>query len=264
MVTSVDKLLQAINDANQPFRLLTTQNVDVGAPTTSEGEGFNSTIKVTGKPLFGYWGDVDVFYTRLDLATELGSPTVASVDPMTNQQLVDQLNQQTGLWLTLDDLQPFTIPTDIPEDGTAVVEIHATDASIGFMGIVNVNVFNGRPQLDVAIRVKSLKALVNIITPVNAMSARMVTWGMDFTCVRDAIKRNPTTQSYTDWDTLQAMLAAKGIPGWQQGIITDYATSALPDANQAFDRVVVQRNVYSSGIRGDAYLHYNTTKFDGA
>ncbi|MNR57901.1 hypothetical protein D3C85_1787670 [compost metagenome] len=84
----------------------------------------------------------------------------------------------------------------------------------------------------------------------------MQTWGIDFTSIRDAIK--PVNGKYTDFTKVQVACTYFGIPAWAEGSITDNATSAVPDSNQAFDRVVIQKNVYGWGaLKGDIYLHYN-------
>ncbi|MNR38220.1 hypothetical protein D3C85_1563020 [compost metagenome] len=84
----------------------------------------------------------------------------------------------------------------------------------------------------------------------------MLTWSKDFTSVRDAIALSKTGY-YADWDALQAACTYMGIPSWGQNRIVDKATSEVPDANPAFDRVVIQSSVLGNQIEGPIYLHYN-------
>ena len=63
--------------------------------------------------------------------------------------------------------------------------------------------------------------------------------------------------NYTDWDALVQACAFMGIPSWLQRPAQDRATADVPDANPLFDRVVTQYPVYSDGMEGMLYFHYN-------
>lgn len=264
MATSKQLLIDQINQDNEPFRLITEKNVDFGLPVSiPEEEAYNTSVLVTGKPLFGYWGDVEVFYTRLDLVDQIHGTDVNSVDPLTPQQLLDALNSRYGTSLALDDLEPFTVP--IPaENESAPVNLVALDTSLGWVGEATVNFINQRAYLDVVVSKKALTVLhyVSAETVPTRQSALMALWNTDFTCVRDALARTSPSGYPADFSKIQALCESRGINGWPNGQIYHYDTSQVPTANQDFDRVAMMTTAFSSGIAGPIYLHYNN--FDEA
>lgn len=252
---ATDKLLQLLNETNDPIKTFTRINVGFVDIGTVEVDGPITKVTVVATPGRGYSGSVDVQYRRINLTEAADGKTVRSLDQMTPQIVVDLINNSLGLFLTLDDLVPFTTPT--PESGTAVViNIEAQPESPGFMGIAQVSVEYGRSWLDQVVGRRSLNELTHPISVDYRKSARMLTWSRDFTCVRDAIKPDKNGD-YTDWDTLQKACAAMGIPSWDKWKIVDQPTSSVPDANPAFDRVVIQSSTYSGQMVGKIYLHYN-------
>jgi hypothetical protein len=252
---STDKLLQLLNETNDPLKTFTRINVGLVDVQSVEIDGPITKVTVTAVPGRGYSGSVDVQYHRLDLSEVIAGKTVRSLNAMTPQIVIDLINSSLGLFLSVDDLLPFTTPT--PEEGTAVViDIEAAPDSPGFMGLTQITVEYGRSWLDQVVGRRSLNELTHPISVDYRKSARMLTWGRDFTCVRDAIKPDKNGD-YTNWDVLQKACAAMGIPSWDKWKIADYPTTAIPDANPAFHRVVIQTATYSGTMVGKIYLHYN-------
>ena len=251
-----ETLLGLLNKANVPPKEFTTTNLRVGVPVEDAGAAGGTKIMVEGIPGFGYYNEVEVEYRRVPLTEYLGEDAVVrSITPLTKDALMVQLNAVYDLELTLDDLEDFEIPP-VGLNESATITLTAKNASIGFKGIQGITYTYGRPLLEQVITNRDLAQLRFVIPDSAYKSALHMTWGKDWTSVRDAIKPNKD-RLYSDWDALQAACQFFGIPAWVQGHITDTPTSGDPLANPAFDRVVIQRTVSSSGMIGDLYFHYN-------
>lgn len=260
MTDSLGQVIKLINDTNLPLKLLDLKNVVYGTPQaveTPEGERYNTSMLLTGVPAFGYWNSVTVLYTRLDMSELVTDQNVRSVEPLTKPVLVDLLNRQYNLFLTVDDVEDYEVP-DIEAGSTAPLTVVIKDDSKGFVNQIDLIYFHGKPYLDVIIPVRTLNALPHPTNTIyHVMSARMLTWGIDFTSARPALTIDPKTGRFKDRAAVQQVTAALGIPNWSDGPVSDLATSAVADANPAFERVMIQRNVTSTGMMGDVYLHYN-------
>lgn len=251
---SKEKLLDLINDLNQPQRELNDINVKFTGIVPADETGA-TVLTVAGVPGRGYSGQVDLTYNRLNLTEILDGKTVRSPDALNPDSFLELVNGAYNLFLTAIDVGEITIP-ELGEGEYAQLTLTANEDSLGFVGVATVRLEFGKSWLDQVVGNKNLKELYHPITVSYKQSARMLTWNKDFTCMRDAIVVSKTGY-YTDWDALQVACASMGIPSWNQNRITDQPTSAVPDANPAFDRVVIQQSVLSAGMDGPVYLHYN-------
>jgi hypothetical protein len=252
---SAEKLRQLLNDEQLPPKLFTERNLIMRIPETDTGEGWNTKLELEGIPGRGYYGTDEVFYKRIPLNL-LERPTpLRSVDPLTKQLVVDLFNASAGAWLVLDDLEDFT-PPELADGESGQVTITAKSTSLGFIGSAVINLEYGRSWLDSVVYSRNLPVMKHPIQQVDyRKSARMLTWSKDFTSLRDSLL--PVKNRYADWVTFSSACAEMGIPAWTEAGITDNPTSAIPDSNPAFQRVVIQRQVVSGGMLGDLYFHYN-------
>lgn len=255
-MNSADKIRQLLNDTNLPPKEFTERNLRMDLPVTDIGEGYNTRLGLEGIPGRGYYGTDDVFYRRIDLSTINRQTPVRTTTPLTPQVVLDLFNSVTALFLTLDDVEPFS-PPQLTDGQSGQVTIVAVENSLGFTGSAVIPLEYGRSWLDSMVGVRTLPVLTHPVPRVDyRKSARMVTWSKDFTCLRDALLPDKKSQ-YSDWGVLVAACLEMGIPSWVQAGVGDYATSAVPDSNPLFDRVVIQRNVLSNQMVGDLYFHYN-------
>lgn len=253
--TAVDKLIGLLNEANQPPKIFTEGNIKLGDFVASEDPEFNTEMIVRAVPGRGYIGQKPVRYQRLDISTIVLDATLRSQVQFTPEAIVSMLNVKLKLFLSVDDLEPFDIP-ELTEGQTETVVIQTKPSSAGFFGEFSVVLEFGKSWLDQVIGVRVLKTLNHPADEtLRKKSARMMTWSKDFTSLRDAIK--VTGGTYTDFQALQVGCAYMGVPTWSPGTITDQPTSAVPDSNPAFDRVVIQEDVNSGSLEGSIYLHYN-------
>ena len=258
MDNSITRLLAEANQKNNPKRPLSLINVKPNAPEPLVGdERFNSKIKIDAVPGRTYVGTQTLLYKRIDISEALSDAQLRSVEPFTVQSVIDMVNRQFGLFLIEDDLEPFT-PPSLALDESKSLTLVSKSGSFGFMGSVEIDLKYGRTLLESVVIIRLLPLFEHPDDPLKGIrSARMMTWGIDFTSLRDSIKVDPVTNSYADWATFQTACLYLGLPAWTQDTIVDKATTEVPDSNPAFDRVVVQANVSNVDITGPLYFHYN-------
>jgi len=258
MDNSITRLLNEANEKNVPKRPLSLINITPQAPVVLEGnEKFNSAITIEAVPGRVYVGQQTLLYKRISLTEALEDLQLRNTVPFTSEMVIEMVNRQLGLFITPEDLEPFTPPT-LELNETKTLTLVSRPESFGFIGSVEIELMYGRTLLESIIHIRLLDLFKHPDDPALAKkSGRMLTWGIDFTSLRDALKVDPATATYTDWTTLQSACLYMGIPSWFQGSIVDYPTSAIDDCNKDFDRVVVQQAVVSSSILGPLYFHYN-------
>lgn len=258
MDNSITRLLSEANEKNSPKRPLTLINVAPQTPVPLEGdEKHNTQVTIQGVPGRTYIGEQTLLYKRISITDALADLQLRNIVPFTTQMVVDMVNTQLGLFITLDDLEPFT-PPELALNETKTLVLTSKADSFGFIGEVEISLMYGRTLLQSVIGIRLLKLFAHPNDPtLGKQSGRMATYGIDFTSLRDSLLPNPLTRSYTDWDTFQSACIYLKIPSWNQGTIVDQPTSAVPDSNQAFDRVVIQTSVNSAYILGPLYFHYN-------
>lgn len=258
---SNERLLELFNRSNNPPKEFTNRNILLHNPVPQPvGEsGSDTRMVVDGIPGFGYYNGVEVTYKRIPLSDFLAGTTVRSITPITMEGFIGQLNALYGTYIELrvEDLEEFEIP-EIAQDETVAISLKAKAESIGFVGEQEVSYTYGRPMLNQVVLNTDLDVLsyIAVKNTEDFKSALHITWGIDFTSLRDAIKPQGNGRM-TDWVALQEAAQFLGIPPWAEATVTDISTASDPKANPKFDRVVIQRAVVSGGMKGDLYFHYN-------
>ena len=258
MDNSITRLLGEANEKNSPKRPLTLINVSPQAPVPLAGnEKHNTQVTIEGVPGRVYTGSQTLLYKRISIAEALDGMQLRNTIPFTTQMVLDMVNTQMGLFITEADLEPFT-PPPLALNETKTLTLVSKPDSFGFLGEVEISLMYGRTLLESVIGIRILKLFSHPVdVALGKQCGRMVTWGIDFTSLRDSLLPNPLTRSYSDWATFQSACIYLQIPAWTKGYIADYATADVPDSNQAFDRVVIQAAVNSAYILGPLYFHYN-------
>lgn len=258
-MSDFSQLLSLINARNNPVRLLTANNVTVSdpVPATREGSDVNTKVTVTGKPGHGYYGSVDIYYKRLSLADIFTEAAKAhGTTQLTPQQIIDAVNNSYDLKLQVNDFENFTVPT-VNADEAQTLALSASVDSLLVTGNFDVVVQYGKPTLIETTKDKVLDTFVHPVDRVDIASAKLMTWSKDFSSLQTALRRQIKTSSYNDWPAVKKAAGLLGIPSWTQGTVIDANTSDISDANPAFERVVIQRGVTSSGMVGDLFFHFN-------
>lgn len=263
MIDSGDaKLRELLNKTFAPQKEFTADNIQFQQPSVEVTDDYNTVLGVKGNMGKGYYGFVTVKYKRVDLA-ELGTAIeLRKEGQLTLPEICDMLNSTSDTFLAESDLLPASIPNLLPGESHTVL-LEANPDSIGWTGSVEITIRYGRPFLRAVLGRNTLTA----ITPPGERYDAPAAWAMlfyqDFTSIRESLRIDPVTNLYTDALAVQSVTSKLGIPNWAVANPRDYPTSAVPDSNQNFDRVVVQNYVGTSAMYGPLYLHYNTTKFDG-
>lgn len=257
MDTSTTKILDEVNEVNLPkYPLVDQLNVNLVNVGVIDAEDANTEMTIQAMPGRIYTGDVTIRYKRLDLTEILAGADVRGLEPFTKQMIIDLLNTQFQLFLTLEELEDFDAP-ELEIDQSATITLTAKADSRGFIGTADIDLMYGKTLLDSVVGSRTLLQYRHPIDVLTRRSARMETWGQDFTSIRDAIKPKAGSSLYSDWAVVQAACSYLRIPAWTQNTIQDFPTSEIADSNQLFDRVVIQRSVVSNEMVGDVYLHYN-------
>lgn len=253
---SQTKILDELNELNDPAKPLTKTNVSISGLTDHQGYDGWTEGTVTAVPGRGYSGSISILYRRIDLAQRVDGTSIKTPEALTPEQLLMMINNLHGLDLTTADVDVLigAAPTEGVPSGAY---IEAVEGSYGYISSAQIVTLYGKWTLKQVIGRRRLDKLDHpIAKPLRGRSARMLTWDKDFTSIRDALK--PTAFSrYTDWATVQNACAVYGIPMWTESTIVDRAVADVPDANPAFDRVVIQAIVESTELFGSLYFHYN-------
>ncbi|MNU19722.1 hypothetical protein D3C71_79550 [compost metagenome] len=134
MTQSLIKLYELLNTDQYPKPAFTEQNVVLEDVQPVVGSNFNTQVTVRAVEGQGYEGTGVATYRRLNLAFLLAPHNTQDPDTITTpQELLDALNQATGAWLELADLDTFTIPTAVPGEEAQVL-LKAKADSFGFHG----------------------------------------------------------------------------------------------------------------------------------
>ncbi|MNU58041.1 hypothetical protein D3C71_471690 [compost metagenome] len=257
------KIFDLINQANPDmFYEATPANITLGVPEVFVGEGTRNTrLPVFGNEGHGYKGVSQVFYERLDLTTlfEGVQPSFRGLDFTDLHALLTKINTRYGTWLEPVDVDNIVFPTFTELETHHSFELVVKDQRLNWVGTVTVELIHGNPTLESVVLVR-LMALLNHPHDMKIIGTRksglMSTWNFDFTAYKDQLLIDPKTGRWAEFGIVQGIGAKAGLVAWPNSTVVDLPTSAVPEANQNFQRVMVQS--YSvSGVLGPIYFHYD-------
>lgn len=215
---------------------------------------------------------VRVLYQRIDLETLFGgayTPEITTLSQSSLYVLLPRLNAILGTRFTVNDVDDIDI-TSFGNDPVVQLHIKTSMSSKFYSGAVSI-IFNRRRILLEEV----VNPHLNILRhpdPVSdgRISVGLLTWGLDFTPLRDLLEVDPVEANYRGafirMDELRQALGMEyGIWGWPdnrdsidvKSSIRDYDVRDVERANKNFQRVVVQTNVRQNEYIGTAYFHYN-------
>lgn len=254
---STEQLHIVLNEQFLPPKEFTNDRLTWGIPAVTDLHDRNTVCTVNGIPGKGYYGDVDVYYNRLNTDQFVTQFTYRSEETITLQILVDALANVYGMDITVDDFVDHVIP-ELSEGESYDFTLTVDTASLQWIGSIEITLQYGKSWLDAAVGRRDLDVMTHPYTPAPPkLTARLVTWDIDFSAIRDELK--PTSRGrYTQWATVKDVCDRIGIPAFLEGSVIDRATADVPDANPAFNRVVIQQSVTSGRLQGPLYFHYNS------
>lgn len=266
----LNEVLELINDQNDVPVEITETNVVIGLPLVltpysvpNQGDR-NTSVKLTGIEYKGYVGDTDVYYKRgdIDKLFEGLSPKIRSRE-FNTEGVLATINNRYGLKLEMRDLKEYVVPDfTIDELETSkFITFEAIDQSYRWLGKITIELRFGNPKIETVVFVQLLPMLSHpekIELLDGRYSGRMATYGFDFTAWKDKLVIDPETGQWEDLATVQEVVGLAGLSYWYNGPVLDLPTSAVEDANQDFQRVMVQ-NITKGTIKGPLYLHYDVS-----
>lgn len=257
-------VLQMINEQNTLRRPLTLDNVSLSLPVGKiEGTVRNTGVQVAGIHGKGYKGQIEVLYNRHDLPKlfeDAGlTPNLRSNSEITPAWIIEQLNAKYGFYLEATDLMAINVPIFESLETTKSIEIVVKESVWDWVGTITLEMTYGNPLLETVVIVQLLPVLthpVDMQLLLNRKSGYISAYYFDFTGYLDSLKIDPKYGRWANFDQVMAVGLKAGLPAWTNGAVVDLPTSAVPDANQAFERVMIQTYA-NGGVMGPIYFHYD-------
>ncbi len=273
--SSGDLVRELINSNNSlPFEA-TSDNLIFGkASALLDDERGSTRIKVRGVQDSEFRNKtVEVFYDRLDLGILFGGayrPAISALGQSSLWRLLPDINKALGTAFTERDLEDVDV-TQLGEGDQLTLELRARPGSPAFKGFTRITFNRERIYLTDVVETRTFSELSHPDPLlVGYTSAGLLTWGLDFTLIYPQLE---VVNHWASWrgnyrylsDLQVALKENYGIENWPgnntdsdgKGLIRDYDTRKVPEANTNFQRVVVQTDIRSNGYVGTAYFHYN-------
>lgn len=271
-----DVLVDLINQQNALPYPITPDEVYISAPKTLGGV-YPTAVEVKVIPMPGsvYEGEVPVDYRRLDLTSAFGEmrPRVVGRSNGNLHSMLPFISKELGMDLRPEDFVQVDYDW-LDENEEANIHLVAERESLSYVGSFTIQFTRRRTQLLEALNVT--RDADNLRVPGASViglgkglrQVDMVTWAYDFSEHYNAIRRHKWYNIAGNPSALRALMYQKfGFANWPYGwnhSYRDLATSQVPEANQDYERVIVQRIVDLSvnktlPYEGTAYLHYNVT-----
>lgn len=258
-------IIQMVNEQNTLYRPITLDNVALSQPVKKgPNDPRNTGVMLNGVHGKGYKGQTEVMYNRHDLPELFGeagiTPNLRSNAEITPAWIIDKLNIKYGLYLEATDLNTIDVPIFEQLETTKTIEIVVKDTSWNWVGTITLDMTFGNPLLDTVVLVQLLPVLEHPVDHkllYGRKSGYMSTYNFDFTAYKPNLNRDPKNGRWADFDLVMAAGAKAGLPAWgNAGGIVDLPTSAVPEANPKFQRVMVQ-SYATGGVMGPIFFHYD-------
>lgn len=268
---AINKILKLVNEQNSLYRDVSLTNITLSLPYSvnpvddAQLDYRNTGVSLNGILNSGYKGSTNVFYRRHNLTTLFDSltPEVRTRD-VTIETILSDINTKYGLYLTVEDIaNPQDIPTFLEEELEVVrpFELIVKEDRYGWIGTVTIDVLHGNPSLDTVVSVQLLPMLSHPDDPIELngrQSGTLATYNFDFTPWKDRLQINydSTYRRWLNFADVQVVGGYAGMSYWYNNRVVDMPTSAVPTANQSFERVMIQQNA-GGGVVGPLYFHYD-------
>lgn len=224
-------------------------------------------VKVIGLPDSPYVGSVPIRYKRINLTAAFGDvrPRLEGTSHGSLHALLPFLSRELGIELYPEDIEETDF-SFLQEDEETNLALKAKLTSLSYTGQGIITFTRRRYQLSVVIEVVALDRLLHPGSTGGGKEAvNIKTYSTDFTDHYLRIRRHQYYNLPASITQQRAvMLELFGWSNWPYGNaspLTDHATSEIPDANQDYDRVLIQHlaasQVESLPYEGTAYFHYN-------
>jgi hypothetical protein len=257
-------ILQMINEQNTLHRPLTLDNVSLSLPVGKvAGTERNTGVQVAGIHGMGYKGQIEVLYNRHNLPElfdEAGiTPNLRTNGAITPAWIIAQLNAKYNFYLEATDLNAINVPIFEGLETTKNIEIVVKEASWNWTGTITLEMTYGNPLLETVVLVQLLPVLEHP-ADMRLLGARksglMCAYYFDFTPYLEQLKLDPKYPRFLNFDQAMEVGLKAGMPAWGNSTVYDFPTSAIPESNQEFERVMIQYYA-NGGVMGPIYFHYD-------
>lgn len=264
--TPEQKLLELINASNPNLPVpVTADNLYFGK-ASANADGLSTDIPVVAVLAEEYTGYKTFNYRRLNLTTMFdgSSPVLRTIGDSSLVKMLPIINKALGIDLTEKDVIDVGVAS-LRDGEQTNIDITAAPGSAGYTGGFRILYIKARPTFGDAFKNRILTVLAYPIDPaLGNGSVGSLMYGWDFTIHKSRLATRGG--NWSSIDKVREALTRFGFTGtdWPNATVNgvaDYATSAYPKSNKAFDRVIVQRNVVvnyqGQQYSGDALFHYN-------
>lgn len=261
-----DLVFDLINAANPKPVPFTAENSAIEAITagtfTQDGITYNTKARLRGLAGAGYTGITTVYYNRLLLANlfksiYFKSKSFSAPDIHT---LLPVINRDYGISLLTSDITNQTLNSPgVPNYQGSVLFGPQGSSALLAPGNITLVYQRGLPYLEAYVLSTNLTAYKHPVSDATKKAASLLTFGIDFTDYKNLLLVDGT--GMPNFAALQQVLTVTyGLPAWDAPLnsnyVTDNPTSSVSNANQKYDRVVVQTGISNSQVAGVAYYHY--------
>lgn len=165
-------LLDKIHDNNSKSSILTLDMVEFGLPTPADSSSYNTTVTVKAKPGYRIKNTAIVKYNRWSLSVLGAGMVLNSQVDITPDMVFTKLNPVRKNILTMEDLEPFSIPPmQVGESKT--LRLYAKPDSYAWVGSIEITLYraNNGSSLDETV----LAGLIALDKRVTKLAAGVVT-----------------------------------------------------------------------------------------
>jgi hypothetical protein len=143
-MSSTDRILQMVVAKNHPTYPITPDTVALDGMLVDNANDHNTRVTMRSRgPQTGYSGQVDLFYTRVNL-TAMGTIQAIQEAPFTIDSLLANINASKNAQMTAEDVTNTILP--VTETGVPVtILLSASDDSLAWLGNTQVTILNGIP-----------------------------------------------------------------------------------------------------------------------
>lgn len=217
-----------------------------------------------------YEGMVPVQYERMDLTSAFGNyrPRITGLSNGNLHSMLPYIGKELGIQLDASDFDQVDYSW-LSDNEEVNIPLIALTTSLSYVGKCSVQFTRRRTKLTEAVQITDLDVHLHPgVTEDNAAKTpiTLFTYERDWSEHYDEIRRHQYADILYNPNGMRELMSSFGFPNWPQGYwnpIYDYPTSAVPEANQDYDRVLVQVIQDQLPIAqvlpyaGVAYFHYN-------
>lgn len=259
---SRERMFVVLNDQHTPPHAFEDKTIRFGTPAVTDLHDRNTLVTVYGKPGHGYYGEVDLYYNRIDVQDLVYSYDFRTRDAITRETIVAAIANSTQEDISPADFIDFDEVVLVEGDFTNF-DMTVDPSSLQWTGVLPVTVEHGWPSLEAAVGRKS----IGVHTHPNAnyrtrrWYGRLMGWDIDFTGVHLWMRPDRlNSNKMVNHEKMLQLTSALGWPRYYSESVQDLSTSAVPLSNPKYERVIVLNNHRNATISGPLYFHYNTVK----